>query len=197
MANGLSTEQKHDLVKAGLQASPAGKAGVGASMEPVTESAFLGFAGLCAVLTLRAARWFLEASIPTGDSHSLLAVCQVDHAGMGSRVSWRSGLASSARLVACDVISLVHLLSPRCSAHVCQVSWHSQSQSIQSLTVARSSQDHHGGHGNRHRQSGCPAQHAVAQGDRPVTHQVGRLPNTQHHGHDGDRNHPVDDGTPH
>lgn len=59
MANGLSTEQKHDLVKAGLQAAPTGTAGVGASMAPVTESAFLGFAGLCAVLTLRAARWFL------------------------------------------------------------------------------------------------------------------------------------------
>ena len=34
MANGLSTEQKHDLVKAGLQAAPAGTAGVGASMAP-------------------------------------------------------------------------------------------------------------------------------------------------------------------
>lgn len=45
MANGLSTEQKHDLVKAGLQAAPAGTAGVGASITPtVTESTFLGFA---------------------------------------------------------------------------------------------------------------------------------------------------------
>lgn len=45
MANGLSTEQKHDLVKAGLQAAPAGTAGVGASMAPATEGSFLGFAG--------------------------------------------------------------------------------------------------------------------------------------------------------
>ena len=45
MANGLSAEQKHDLVKAGLQAAPAGTAGVGASMAPVTEGSFLGFAG--------------------------------------------------------------------------------------------------------------------------------------------------------
>lgn len=45
MANGLSTEQKHDLVKAGLQAAPAGTAGVGASMAPVTEGSFLGFTG--------------------------------------------------------------------------------------------------------------------------------------------------------
>lgn len=45
MANGLSTEQKHDIVKAGVQAAPAGTAGVGASMAPVTEGSFLGFAG--------------------------------------------------------------------------------------------------------------------------------------------------------
>ncbi len=45
LANGLSTEQKHDLVKAGLQAAPAGTAGVGASMAPVTEGSFFGFAG--------------------------------------------------------------------------------------------------------------------------------------------------------
>ena len=45
MANGLSAEQKHDMLKAGLQAAPAGTAGVSASMAPLTESTFMGFAG--------------------------------------------------------------------------------------------------------------------------------------------------------
>ena len=45
LANGLSTEQKHDIVKAGLQVAPAGTAGVGATMAPVTEAHFMGFAG--------------------------------------------------------------------------------------------------------------------------------------------------------
>lgn len=45
IATGLSAEQKHDIVKAGLQAAPAGTAGVGATMAPVTESTFLGFTG--------------------------------------------------------------------------------------------------------------------------------------------------------
>ncbi len=45
LANGLSTEQKHDILKAGLQAAPAGTAGVGATISPVTETTFLGFTG--------------------------------------------------------------------------------------------------------------------------------------------------------
>ena len=45
LANGLSAEQKHDIVKAGLQAAPAGTAGVGATISPVTEATFLGFTG--------------------------------------------------------------------------------------------------------------------------------------------------------
>ena len=45
MANGLSAEQKHDIVKAGLQAAPAGTAGVSATIAPVTEANFLGFTG--------------------------------------------------------------------------------------------------------------------------------------------------------
>lgn len=45
LANGLSTEQKHDVVKAGLQAAPAGTAGVGATISPVTEATFLGITG--------------------------------------------------------------------------------------------------------------------------------------------------------
>ena len=45
LANGLSAEQKHDIVKAGLQAAPAGTAGVGATISPVTATTFLGFTG--------------------------------------------------------------------------------------------------------------------------------------------------------
>jgi len=45
MANGLSAEQRHDIFRAGLQAAPAGTAGVGASMSPAVEGSFLGFAG--------------------------------------------------------------------------------------------------------------------------------------------------------
>lgn len=42
LANGLSAEQKHDIVKAGLQAAPAGTAGVGATISPATETTLLG-----------------------------------------------------------------------------------------------------------------------------------------------------------
>lgn len=42
LANGLSTEQKHDIVKAGLQAAPAGTAGVGATISPAAEATLLG-----------------------------------------------------------------------------------------------------------------------------------------------------------
>lgn len=45
MANGMTAEQKHDIVKAGLQAAPAGTAGLGATMAPVSEASFMGFTG--------------------------------------------------------------------------------------------------------------------------------------------------------
>lgn len=45
LANGFSAEQKHDIVKAGLQAAPAGTAGVGATISPVTEFTILGITG--------------------------------------------------------------------------------------------------------------------------------------------------------
>lgn len=45
VAGGLSVEQKHDIVKAGLQAAPAGTAGIGATISPVTETTFLGYTG--------------------------------------------------------------------------------------------------------------------------------------------------------
>lgn len=45
MANGMTAEQKHDIVKAGLSTAPAGTAGLGATMAPVVEAKFLGFTG--------------------------------------------------------------------------------------------------------------------------------------------------------
>lgn len=45
LANGLSAEQKHDIMKAGVQVAPAGTAGAGAVISPVTDTTFLGFTG--------------------------------------------------------------------------------------------------------------------------------------------------------
>lgn len=45
LANGLSAEQKHDIVKASISVAPAGTASVGAKIAPVTEFTFFGFDG--------------------------------------------------------------------------------------------------------------------------------------------------------